>query len=192
VLVAPIVEGHGEVQALPGLLHRIAAAVSDQATLRVNNPIRVKSGSFLNDHDYFTKMVSLAGAKAAQSTGSVLILLDCDDGCPATLGPDLLSRAQRVRGDVSIAVVLAVREYETWFVTAARSLRGQFGLPDDFEPPGDPSAIRDAKGWLGRHMNAAYDPIVHQLDLSRKFDLQQARANRSFDRLYRLIERLIT
>jgi hypothetical protein len=38
--VAPIVEGHGEVEALPALLHRIAVAISGQGTLRVNAPIR--------------------------------------------------------------------------------------------------------------------------------------------------------
>ena len=45
--------------------------------LHVNPPIRVKSGSFLNDQDYFRKHVTLATAKAAEGDGSVLILLDC-------------------------------------------------------------------------------------------------------------------
>ena len=92
--VAPIVEGHGEVEALPALLHRIATLAAVEGTLRVNPPIRVKSGSFLHDHDYFSKQIALAAAKAAQGGGAVLILLDCEDDCPATLGPDLLRRAQ--------------------------------------------------------------------------------------------------
>lgn len=37
-----------------------------EETLRVNAPIRVKSGSFLRDHGYFRKQAALAAAKAAQ------------------------------------------------------------------------------------------------------------------------------
>lgn len=179
--VAPIVEGHGEVEALPPLLHRIARWVSYQGPLRVNPPIRVKSGSFLHDQDYFRKQVALAGAKAAQGGGGILILLDCEDDCPATLGPDLLQRARAVRADVDVIVALAYREYETWFLTAARSLRDLRGLPHDLEPPQAPEAIRDAKGWLGARMASGYDPVVHQLEFTRKFDLDEARANPSFD-----------
>lgn len=82
--VAPIVEGHGEVEALPALLHRIARLAGFEGTLRVNPPIRVKSGSFIHD-----------------------------------------------------------------------------------------------------------DPVVHQVEFSRKFDLDAARANPSFDRFYRHICRLL-
>jgi hypothetical protein len=189
--IAPIVEGHGEVEALPALLYRIARWAGVEGLLRVNSPIRVKSGSFLQDRDYFRKQVSLAGAKAAQGGGAVLILLDCEDDCPATLGPDLLRRAKAVRGDVAMLVALAYREYETWFLTAARSLRGVRGLPPDLDPPSAPEAIRDAKGWLGAHMPFGYDPVIHQLEFSRKFDLQEAQANPSFNRFYRHIRKLL-
>jgi hypothetical protein len=53
--VASIVEGHGEVEALPALLHRIARDAAFTGVLRVNPPIRVKSGSFLNDRDYLER-----------------------------------------------------------------------------------------------------------------------------------------
>ena len=48
--VAPIVEGHGEVQAVPILLQRMLFELRDDAFLRVNPALRVKAGSFLNDH----------------------------------------------------------------------------------------------------------------------------------------------
>lgn len=38
--IAPIVEGHGEVEAVPALLHRIGVLAGVEATLRVNAPIR--------------------------------------------------------------------------------------------------------------------------------------------------------
>jgi len=182
--LASIVEGHGEVAALPALLQRIARLTAFTGHFRVNPPIRVKSGTFLNDHDYFRKYVTLATAKAAELNGSVLILLDCDDGCPGKLGPDLLQRAHAVRANVDIFVALAYREFETWFVTAAPSLRNMRGLPKDLDPPSAPDAIRDAKGWLSTKMNVPYDPVIHQLEFTRAIDLEQARTNRSFNRLY--------
>lgn len=135
----------------------------------------------------FRKQVTLATAKAAQEGGSVLILLDCEDDCPGTLGPDLLRRAQAVRANVDIFVALAYREFETWFIAAARSLRGLRGLPRDLDPPQAADGIRNAKGWLGDRMNVTYDPVTHQLEFTRVFDLEQARSNRSFDRFCRHI-----
>lgn len=189
--LAPIVEGHGEVEALPALLHRIANTAGFQGRLRLNPPIRIKSGSFLNDGDYFRKQVTLATAKAAQAGGSVLIVLDCEDDCPGTLGPELLRRARAVRADVNTLVVLAYREYETWFVTASMSLRGRRGLPADLAPPAAPEIIRNAKGWLGERMDGRYDPVTHQIEFTRAFDLNAARANPSFDRFYRRIVGLL-
>jgi hypothetical protein len=171
--IASIVEGHGEIAALPALLHRLAteAASGTMTRLRVNPPIRVKSGSFFNDNAYFSRYVALAVAKARQEQGAVLILLDCEDACPAVLGPRMLAQARVIAGEIQVIVVLAFREFETWFVASAVSLDR-------------PEAIRDAKGWLDERMNVAYDPITHQLEFVRIFALDSARTNASFDRFY--------
>lgn len=190
--IAPIVEGQGEQQAVVRLLGRIAAAAAPHAELRVNPPIRVKAGSFLHDARYFERYLTLAASKARyQKDGHVLILLDCEDAAPCVLGPGLLARARAVATGVSTTVALAHREYETWFVAAAVSLRGVEGLDEGLAPPRDPEAIRDAKGWLGRHMPHGYDPVSHQLLLTRRFDLQAARTVGSFDRLYRKVAALV-
>ncbi len=193
LFLVPIVEGHGEETAVPALLHRIALAAGLGPGLSVNPPIRIKSGSFLNDMDYFTRYVTLAAEKARHRNGTVMIMLDCDDdrNCPIQLGPELLRRARGVRGDVPFLIALAWREYETWFVTAARSLAGHHGLPTGLVPPSAPDSIRDAKGWFGQRMPDRYDPITHQRLFTKLFDLEQARANRSVDRLYRRIENLL-
>lgn len=180
--VASIVEGHGEIEAIPILLRRLNNHIGAPEYLQMNAPIRIKSGSFLNDDDYFNKYVALAAAKAAEKKGCVLIILDCEDYCPATLGPSLLSKAQAVRNDVRYLVVLAYREFESWFIAAAESLRGHFGFPDDFSAPADIEGIRDAKGWLGKRMNIKYDPITHQHQLTKIFDLDQAQNTASFKR----------
>jgi hypothetical protein len=186
-----VVEGHGEVEALPALIRRIADHVGFVGNLRLNPPIRVKAGSFVNDQDYFRKYVALAAGKAAVNNGSLLILLDCEDDCPATLGPALLQRARAVRANVDIFVALAYREFETWFVTAAPSLHGRRGLTADLNAPHDAEQIRDAKGWLGDRMSTSYDPVIHQLEFTREFDLKLARNNQSFDRFYRRIQNFL-
>jgi hypothetical protein len=189
--IAPIVEGHGEIDALPALLHRIRESLPSAAMLQINPPIRVKSGSFLNKRDEFVRHVELAATKASARQGSVLILLDCDDDCPAELGPRLLRQAILVHDNVPMFVALAHREYETWFLAAAASLRGVAGLPDDLEKPPRPDGLRDAKGWLAQRMPDGYDPIRHQLVLTRRMDLGQARSTSSFDRLYRHVAALL-
>ncbi len=192
IVFVPIVEGHGEVQAVPALLYRLVFWAAPAMPVRINPPIRIKSGSFLNDRDYFHRQVSLAAAKANQMQGHVLILLDCDDDCPAQLGPDLLARARKVRANVSVYACLAYREYETWFIAAADSLRGIGGLPGDLAAPADPELYRDAKGWLTERMPQPYDPIVHQLEFTRCFDLVQAQSNDSFRRLSAHVRQLVT
>ena len=189
VIVIPIIEGHGEQQAIERLLHRLAGHCGNGENIRVKPPIRIKSGSFLSDASYFQKYVALAMSKAAQEAeGHVLILLDCDDECPADLGPKLLDSAKAVRPGIGVSVALLLREYETAFLAAARSLRGVCGLPDDLEPPANPERIRDAKGWLSSQMPGRYDPIVHQLAFTSCIDIDEAKSTDSFARLCRVVE----
>lgn len=184
--VAPIVEGHGEVQAVPILLRRMLSELRDDAFVRVNPALRVKAGSFLNDQDYFVKYLELAARKAKpHARGFVLILLDCDDDCPAKVGPELAARAAAVRGDVPITIALAYREYETWFLAAANSLRGAGGLPADLKPPADPESIRGAKGWLAGQMPNGYNEPNDQPSFTSAFSFDEAAAIPSFARLRR-------
>jgi Domain of unknown function (DUF4276) len=184
--VAPIVEGHGEVQAVPILLERILRESHAEGLLRVNPPLRVKAGSFINDEEYFKRYVELAARKAKpQARGSVLILLDSEDSCPAELRARLAAKAAALRPDVSILVALAYREYETWFLAAARSLQSVCGLPADLEPPTNPESIRGAKGWLSRQMPNAYNEPNDQPAMTRKFSFEQASTIHSFNRLKR-------
>jgi hypothetical protein len=182
--VASIVEGHGEVEAVPLLLERILREARPDALLTVSPPLRVKAGSFLQDHVYFAKYLELAARKAiAREGGSVLVLLDSEDFCPAELGPALARRAAAVRNDVPILIALAHREYETWFVAAAPSLRGARGLPADLAAPPEPQRMRDAKGWLSRQMSSAYNEPNDQPAFTRQFSFDQASAVPSFARL---------
>ncbi|MEU8262454.1 DUF4276 family protein [Micromonospora sp. NPDC048999] len=189
ITIAPAIEGHGEVTALPVLLRRIAAELSVW-NLQVAMPLRVPQTQLIGAG---LEAVVAAQARRVTGPGGVLVLLDADDHCPADLGPRLQSRAQAARPDVRVGVVLANREFEAWFLAAAKSLGGLRGLPDELEPPADPEAKRDAKGWLSERMvGHPYKPKVDQAPLAAKFDLHAARANSpSFDKLWREVQKLL-
>jgi Domain of unknown function (DUF4276) len=192
VTIASIVEGDGEVLALPKLLHRLA----DQHAvigLRTPNPIRVPRGR-LTAAGGIERAVS-AAAERVGGRGGVLVLLDADDDCPAELGPEMLGRARAARPNVSVSVVLANREFEAWFIAAAESLAGQLGFPDDLTAPADAERIRGAKEWLSQHRASGrtYKPTVDQAPLTSAFDLVTAQAkSQSFDKLCREVKSLLT
>jgi hypothetical protein len=185
--IAPIVEGHGEVQALPVLLRRLASVVTPEIDLRLNPALRVKVGSFLDEKDvrYFARHIELACRKAkAWPKSCVVILLDCEDFCPAELGPKILQRALNCRSDIAFVVILAHREYETWFLTAAESLRGVCGLPNDLCAVPKPEAVRDAKRWLSSKMPVPYNEPEHQPRMTEAFSFEQAMQSQSFNRAF--------
>lgn len=192
MIVATIVEGHGEVSALPVLLRSIWAQFPDTAFLDVKYPIRVRRDRFLNREDEFSRIVHLAGAHVsnAEAGGFVLIVLDADDDCPATLGARVRQRAVNVLGHQRVSVVLANREFEAWFIASARALNGVRGLVSTNEDNQmDPDRPRDAKGWLASRMPNGYSEVLDQPAFSAKLSVGEAlNRSRSFRKLYSEIE----
>lgn len=157
VTIASIVEGHGEVRALPELLRRIAAEIDPGTNLSLPRPYRINRSSLVRP-GRLEAVVEIQGDRVT-GAGGVLVLIDADEDCPAHLGPELLTRAQAARPDRKVAVVLAKYEFEAWFLAAAPSLAGRRGLPDALESPPDPEAIQGAKEWLSHRMpGGAYGP----------------------------------
>jgi len=191
-VVVPVVEGQGEVAAVPPLLRRLAAEIEPSRVVEVRHPIRVRRSKVVKAGE-LERYVELA-ARAAGPEGTVLLLLDADDDCPARLGPDLLARASTVRQNLALAVVVANREFEAWFLAAAASLRNRRGLPGDLTAPEAPESVPNAKGWLQdrRTDGFAYSPTADQPALAAVMDIHAARANApSFDKLWRDLERLM-
>ena len=186
--LACIVEGQGELAALPLLLRRVAAELDPGLSLDVVHLFRTPRSKLVKPGE-LERMVELA-ARRLGSGGALVILLDGDDDCPAELGPALLARAKQARPDVRTSVVVAHREFESWFLAAAESLRGRRGLADDLARPADPEAIRGAKEWLSARMRGGYAPTLDQPALAALFDLGSARSAASFDRFFREVSRL--
>lgn len=187
--IASIVEGHGEVAALPILLRRVAQAVAPSTPIHLPRPIRVKRQLVVKPGE-LERYVDFAARRAGPG-GAILILLDADDDCPADLGIDLLQRAKAARSDRRIRAVLAKTEYEAWFIAATTSIADQHGA--DVKPHPDPESISDAKGWLGQNVlqGATYRPTRHQPKFTADFDLNAARAAPSFEKLWRDVTSLL-
>ena len=189
--IVSIVEGQGEVGSIPILLRRIAADVAPGLLLRIPQPIRVPRQRIVKSGE-LERIVQIA-AKTYGTAARILILLDADDDCPATLAPELLQRATAARPDRIVRVVLANSEYETWFLAASRSIAGRYFLSADMVPPNDLESIRDAKRWLSKRMPSgrSYKSPRDQPRLTRSFDLQAARSARSFDKFWRDVSELL-
>lgn len=193
VTIAAIVEGHGECEAVPILIRRIALEIDPGFVPVVLKPLRVPAARLLKSGE-IERSVEFAGRKL-QGKGGIIVLVDCDwkESCPKKDGPELLRRAQSARSDLALSVILARMEFEAWFLASAKSLRGKRNLPPDLEPPSDPETIRGAKGWLSARMsgNQGYCETVDQPALTELFDINAARRANSFDKCYRDIRSML-
>lgn len=183
--IASIVEGDGEVAALPILLRRLGEWRTPGIVANVLPPIRVYRDRFLNRPEEFSRHLQLAAAKCGEA-GWILILVDADDDCPAIKGADILKRAQAVVPHKRLACVLANREFEAWFIASAPSLDGLRGFscrPGDHNV--DAEIPRNAKGWMRERMSGgAYGETTDQPAFTARFDLALAyEHSRSFRKL---------
>ncbi len=189
--IASIVEGHGEGEAVPILIRRIAQSLDPLLAPEVHPVIRVPASRLVKEGE-IERAVELA-ARRNGGRGGILVLLDCEDGCPAKEGPALLRRALRARPDMPTSVVFAKREFEAWFLAAAESLRGRRGLARDLVGPRDLESIRGAKEWLEEWMSRGrgYVESSDQPALTAVFDMDAARRADSFDKCVREVKRLL-
>ena len=190
-------EGQGEVAALPVLLRRIAVEFCPGTSIDVLKPVRQPASSLLKrESDCLQNAVGLAAGKLAGSMHAssqrlILILIDSDGGCAALVGPELRRRANEYASHVDIASVVAVDEFETWFVAAATSLTKYLKFNSDEVPP-DPESSRSKTKWIEDHTRGLkYHKPVDQPKFSATMDLRLCRSRSpSFDRLCREIERM--
>jgi Domain of unknown function (DUF4276) len=187
ISIASIVEGHGDVAAVPILLRRIAWE-SSEMSINVPKPVRVPRMRLVKAGE-LERHVELAVRKA--NPCGVLILVDADDDCPKELAPELMRRAVAARGNVPIGVVLAKCEFEAWFLAAAESLVAKQRLPSNFHVPTNSEEIEKIRGAKER-LGPGYSETRDQPSMTDLFDLASARRNsNSFDKCYREVVRLI-
>lgn len=192
-MIKPIVEGHGEVEALPVLLRRIAGecfGIWDVPLLRpgrypANRLLQRENGVWLPGPD-FTKAGQHAHNEGATC---ILTVLDLDDDCPKEVHESLIPVLAGATGLNPSCLVFAKCEYEAWFLASCETLVNNI-LPY----PGDPEAVRDAKGELERHLQLEfpYDERTDQPRYSSLVNLVAAHGrSRSFRKLVKDFRHLL-
>ncbi len=181
--LACIVEGKGERPALPKLLRRIVEQITAYQVALPTPPMKKLDRAKLSHPGELERAVEYLARNAPNA--ALLIVMDGDDDCPVNLGADLLRRAKAARPDRRISVVIVQREFEAWFIAAAKSL----GI--ETTDPRGPEEIRGAKQWLNEH-RPPYRASIDQERLAATFDLDEARTNsRSFRKLWKEVEILL-
>lgn len=190
-VVAPIVEGHGEVQAARSLVSRISAERCG-VWAEVAPPFRLDSAKMRKPGE-LARAVRVQAERVRGRPGGVLVLRDGDDAdiqCPVEPARSLAPRPELV--SVPVEIVIARHEYEAWFLAAAVSLRSHSAVRDDASEPADAEARRGAKNQLEAMMRESCKETLHQAKFSALIDLDRAAENsRSFRRMIHAVERLV-
>lgn len=190
-MIQPIVEGHGEVSAVPVLLRAIARRM-DIHNVEIAPPIR-RPRSKLADQESLSQAIELA--RIQPGCQAIMVLLDADDDCPKTFAPDLQAWAEGVAHPLACAVILAKKEYEGWFLACIESLRGFRGVLADSVSEAQPEEIRAAKARLEGKMQPGrkYLETTDQAALSAVADWEKVYgACRSFRKFVKETRRLLT
>ncbi|KPA11318.1 hypothetical protein MHK_008468 [Candidatus Magnetomorum sp. HK-1] len=189
--IVPIIEGHGEKDAVPLLLRRILSlyemwhwSVAKPIQVGNLNKLKLKLSSFIK---YALKYQDCAG---------ILILLDLDDGCPALENKKLSELLSNLYLNCPVPVVFAHREYEAWFLasieTIANDSKNKF--PKDLTFSKDVESKRGVKEWLSSQLPSGYSykPTVDQARFTNLIDICIAQQrSRSFKRLCHAVEQIV-
>ena len=176
--IVPIVEGRGDVKALPILLRRVLHERMGKYDVVIKKPKLAKE-DLVCPRD---SKNSWAMRRKTRGCAGILVLLDSDKDCPRELAAELALRARDSGVGIPIAVVCAKPEYENWFLASDEAFMG------------DVEEFGGAKDWLTRRMTQglAYKPTKDQPSLSTAMDIEAAfHASRSFRRLCNAVKQLV-
>jgi hypothetical protein len=194
--IVPIVEGYGEVDAVPNLLRKLLQG-NNRWDIQVATPKNAHGCTNLIKPGGLERFVQLAGLE--RDCAVVLILMDADERCPKELAFAFSKRIQAMGAKYSVVIVIAKCEYEAWFLAsletlAGQSLEGRPGLPVGLQYAEDVEKRVGVKGWLSRQFpeGRIYKETEDQAPMARLLDVALAKKrSRSFRRLTHAIEQAL-
>lgn len=182
-----VVEGHGEVAAVPTLCARVLYQLlgrlpADWGVDR--DPIRQPLSALVDERqpsplrppraEGVEKAVNLA--MRSRRASALLLLVDADKDCPVAWGPAARDLAAT---RAPPAAVMAVVEYEAWLLAGHRAFADA-----------DADAVRNPKAVAVR-IWPGYAETTHQVRLTRSLELKlAAQRSASFRKLVRDLKRL--
>ncbi len=200
----PIVEGDGEVAALPLLLRRLLYDVYQIYDVNIARPKNARGCGNLTAPDQIERFVAYASLEP--ECDGILVLIDNDavrgliegnvlnEDCAPALAHYLAERIQAMHLAKPVAVVVARWEYEAWFLASLETVGAVVGVSKGTAFEGDVEAERNAKGWIGRRLppGQKYSETRDQVRMTACLDLElAAQRSRSFRRLKHALEQLV-
>lgn len=187
-----IVEGDGDVRALPVLMRNIFAA---RGVFDVNLLAPQRRGEYPSVARHFDNYFQAA----VKWNSPILWIMDFDAkgyDCPYKEADKLLQRATKLRPKWPIEIAFLVKEYETLFLHDENATRSIFpDIPKHVVFPTEPETIRGAKEWLSKARpspGSAYKETVHQAKITAHLDLELLREKSAdFAHLERSVLKLI-
>ena len=186
--IVPIVEGHGEVEALPVLLRKLLHGMS-VFDVEIDKPINAHGVGGLRSRlerllEYGTRRPNCS---------AIIVVRDSEDECPLELVCDYGRRTLKVGCAVPVAFAIAKRMYETWLVASIETIAGTRGIAEDASFEGEPETLSSPKAWLTSQMppGRAYKETLDQAAMTDRLDPVVARRCRSFRRLEAALEFLL-
>ncbi|MCB5285391.1 MAG: DUF4276 family protein [Candidatus Cloacimonetes bacterium] len=202
--IVPVVEGFGEERAVPCLIrrwlyHRRFDKYFEVTDLAVNAKGcgKLKAAYDSQRHIGIEHYIEAA---VRIRPDAILVIVDADDECLKRgrdngLGPVLLARARAVASHIPLAVVVANREYEAWFLASLTSIRQAQLLPAGNRIPGElePEAHAGCKRLIADLLSCPYEETTHQLQLTGALSLAAGvqRRSPSYAKLMRDLDRLV-
>ncbi len=195
--IVPIVEGNGEVEAVPALLSKLLAEMQ-RFDIYVGDIANAHGCGNLIRPGGVERFVGNACTK--RDCGAILILMDADKQCPVELAMSLSERVGAMGVRLPVTIVIAKCEYEAWFLASLETIAGQEfegrpGLPARLTYSGDVETVVGAKSWISQNLpkGRIYKETLDQLAMTRLIDTDKARErSRSFRRLCHALEEIVT
>lgn len=204
--LVPIVEGDGEVEAVPLLLRRLLHEVYKVYDVQVARPKNAHGCGRLTAPGGIERFVRYALSEP--TCDGVLVLIDNDavrgvselkDNCAPALAHYLARRIRAIRPAKAVGVVVARWEYEAWFLASLETIAGQHvrghpGLAPGLVYDGDVERIHSAKGWIEQRYSSGqkYSETRDQVAMTQLLDLERVtQRSRSFRRLHHSLEEFL-
>jgi hypothetical protein len=189
--IVTIVEGPGEVEALPILLRRIFEE-KQKYQFNIQKPINAHGLGNLTKRDGFENFLKVALKRP--SCDAILVLIDADVECARDIAKDMANRALIHNPHTATAVVAAKYRYENWFLASLETLSSKRGLISELPTIIDPEGISNPKNWLTKHKDQGriYKETLDQAPMSQLIDINLAQErSRSFRRLVNAVGELL-
>lgn len=171
--ILPIVEGDGDLRAVPVLLRNLLAWHGLHETQILSPHKRGELPKVAARFEDYFRM-------ALKENAAILLVLDfdceyCD--CPFQEAGKLYQRAQAIRNGWPFKIAFLVKEFESLFLAETQAATTILAISPDIGFPDTPETIRDAKGWLSKALpkGSSYKPTVHQAKITARLDFEKLR-----------------